>query len=178
MRGRHVLNVAAQVLTLLESEDFVVGPLQLLSVHGLSMAKAAMIYAFLGLAKRMIDPKNHRIRFAADAYREDSHYTDQKQKHFLALSLNGTHEVMACRVLSVRLVNRTVVHPREVYANALTDRDAAPVVAHNLPSGRTGPSPADREVTSRLLAAGEPLGLIGSSSEYLLKNSQALECPI
>jgi DNA repair protein RadC len=53
----------------------------------------------------------------------------------------------------------TLVHPREVYADALTDRAAALVVAHNHPSGRTEPSPEDREVTSRLHAAGETLGV-------------------
>ena len=53
----------------------------------------------------------------------------------------------------------TLVHPREVYADALTDRAAALVVAHNHPSGKVDPSPEDREVTSRLMAAGETLGI-------------------
>lgn len=159
VRGRHVLKVAEEVLSLLESDNFVVGPQQLLAVHGLGKAKAAMISASLELARRIIAPKNHRIRFPADVYPVVSHYADRKQEHFLALSLNGAHEVIACRVVSVGLVNRTLVHPREVYADALTDRAAALVVAHNHPSGRTEPSPEDREVTSRLRVAGETLGV-------------------
>ena len=159
VRGRHVLKVAEEVLSLLESDNFVVGPQQLLTVHGLGKAKAAMISASLELARRIIAPRNHRIRFPADVYPVVSHYADRKQEHFLALSLNGAHEVIACRVVSVGLVNRTLVHPREVYADALTDRAAALVVAHNHPSGRTEPSPEDREVTSRLRVAGETLGV-------------------
>ncbi len=159
VRGRHVLKVAEEVLALLETDNFVVGPQQLLTVRGLGKAKAAMLSASLELARRIIAPKNHRIRFPADVYPVVSHYADRKQEHFLALSLNGAHEVIACRVVSVGLVNRTLVHPREVYADALTDRAAALVVAHNHPSGRTEPSPEDREVTRRLAAAGETLGV-------------------
>ena len=159
VRGRHVLTVAEEVLTLLETDNFVVGPQQLLSVHGLGQAKAAMLSASLELARRIIAPRNHRIRFPADVYPVVSHYADRKQEHFLAVSLNGAHEVLACRVVSVGLVNRTLVHPREVYADALTDRAAALVVAHNHPSGKVDPSPEDREVTRRLAAAGETLGV-------------------
>ena len=53
----------------------------------------------------------------------------------------------------------TLVHPREVFAGALTDRAAAVVVAHNHPSGNTEPSPEDREVTARLRKAGQTLGI-------------------
>ena len=109
VRGRHVLKVADEVLSLLETDNFVVGPQQLLTVHGLGRAKAAMLSAALELARRVIAPKNHRIRFPADVYPVVSHYADRKQEHFLAVSLNGAHEVIACRVVSVGLVNRTLV---------------------------------------------------------------------
>ena len=51
------------------------------------------------------------------------------------------------------------MHPREIYADAIVDRAAAIIVAHNHPSGNIDPSPEDREVTRRLYAAGETLGV-------------------
>jgi DNA repair protein RadC len=57
------------------------------------------------------------------------------------------------------LVNRTIVHPREVYADPLTDRASSIIVAHNHPSGNVDPSPEDRDITKRLKEAGEILGI-------------------
>ncbi|MBN1103567.1 MAG: JAB domain-containing protein, partial [Deltaproteobacteria bacterium] len=74
-------------------------------------------------------------------------------------SLNGASEVMATRVVSVGLVNRAQVHPREVFADPITDRASAVIVAHNHPSGSLSPSKEDIEITHRLRAAGETLGI-------------------
>ena len=57
------------------------------------------------------------------------------------------------------VVNRTVVHPREVYADPLQDRACAVIVGHNHPSGRLEPSPEDIDITKRLSEAGELLGI-------------------
>jgi DNA repair protein RadC len=118
-----------------------------------------LIAASLEFARRILCPGTHRIRFPADVLPLVRHYADRKQEHFLSLSLNGAHEVAATRVVSVGLVNRALVHPREVFAEALVDRAAAVVVAHNHPSGNVEPSPEDREVTIRLQKAGRTLGI-------------------
>ena len=57
------------------------------------------------------------------------------------------------------LVNRALVHPREVFADPLADRAAAVIIAHNHPSGNLEPSVEDRQVTSRLKAAADILGI-------------------
>jgi DNA repair protein RadC len=66
---------------------------------------------------------------------------------------------MAHRVVSVGLVNKTQVHPREVFADPITDRASAIIVAHNHPSGDLKPSKEDTEITKQLKAAGETLGI-------------------
>ena len=87
------------------------------------------------------------------------HYADRKQEHFLCVSLNGSNEVIAVRIISVGLVNKTHVHPREVFADAITDRASAVIVAHNHPSGNVEPSKEDMEITKQLKSAGEILGI-------------------
>ena len=86
-------------------------------------------------------------------------YANKKVEHFLAIDLDGVHKVIQTRVVSVGLVNRTVVHPREVFAPALIAGATAIIVAHNHPSGNLDPSPEDIEITERLNNAGEVLGI-------------------
>ena len=73
--------------------------------------------------------------------------------------LNGAHEVIGTIVATIGLLNRTIVHPREVFADAIRNRAAAVAVAHNHPSGNTEPSNEDIEVTERLKKAGDLLGI-------------------
>lgn len=87
------------------------------------------------------------------------HYGDRKQEHFICISLNGANEVIAHRVVSIGLVNKTQVHPREVFADPITDRAAAIIVAHNHPSGGIAPSSEGIAITEQLKGAGETLGV-------------------
>jgi DNA repair protein RadC len=87
------------------------------------------------------------------------HYSDRKQEHFICLSLNGAHEVLAIRVVSIGILNKTIVHPREVFGDPISDRAAAIVVCHNHPSGQLEPSEEDIAITRRLSEAGELLGI-------------------
>jgi DNA repair protein RadC len=78
---------------------------------------------------------------------------------FLSVLLNGAQEVLAIRPVTVGLLNRTLVHPREVFAPALELRAASVVLAHTHPSGSLEPSREDREATRRLAQAGKLLGV-------------------
>lgn len=62
--------------------------------------------------------------------------------------------------MSIGLINRSPVHPREVFADALTDRASAVIVAHNHPSGGLEPSPSDIDVTAQIKAAGQIVGIV------------------
>jgi DNA repair protein RadC len=99
------------------------------------------------------------VKHPSDIFTLIRHHADRKQERFLSISLNGAHEVLAVRVVTVGLVNRTIVHPREVFADIIPDRAAAFIVAHNHPSGNLNPSPEDDEITNRLKDSAEILGL-------------------
>lgn len=75
------------------------------------------------------------------------------------MSLNGAHEVIETRVVTIGILNRTIVHPREVFADPIADRAAAIIVAHNHPSGQLEPSEEDIIITRRLSEVGELLGI-------------------
>ncbi|HMQ96256.1 MAG TPA: JAB domain-containing protein, partial [Candidatus Saccharibacteria bacterium] len=98
---------------------------------------------------------------------------DKKQEYFVCLTLDGANRLIAKRIITIGTLTASLVHPREVFAEAITDRAASIIVAHNHPSGNTEPSQADRDVTERLKEAGLILGvqledhLIVTSKSYL-----------
>jgi DNA repair protein RadC len=126
---------------------------------GVGDAKSALVLAALEYARRRIKPEGAKIETPADLLPHVRHYADRKQEHFLCASINGANEILNIRVVSIGLVDRSPVHPREVFADALMDRAAAVIVAHNHPAGSLEPSAADVEITTQLKAAGLILGI-------------------
>ena len=122
-------------------------------------AKATLISAALEFSRRRIKPEGFKISFPTDVLPLIRHMADRKQEYFLCISLNGANEVLATRTISIGLVNQTQAHPREVFADPITDRASAIIVAHNHPSGSLTPSKQDMEITQRLKAAGQTLGI-------------------
>lgn len=84
---------------------------------------------------------------------------NKKQEHFVCLSLDSGCRLIKRRVVTIGLLDRVLAHPREVFAGPLQDRAACIIVAHNHPSGDTGPSGHDIVLTQQLIAAGQILGV-------------------
>jgi DNA repair protein RadC len=104
--------------------------------------------------------KKMQVRTPGDVYNFlKNRFGGKRQEHFLCLTLNGAHEVIKSHVVTIGILNRTIVHPREVFYRAIKDNAAAIIIAHNHPSGRTVPSPEDEELTRRLKEAGEIMGI-------------------
>ncbi len=111
--------------------------------------------AAIEFARRRINPEGAKIATPADLLPHVRHFADRKQEHFLCASINGANEVLNIRVVSIGLIDRSPVHPREVFA----DRASAIIVARNHPSGDVEPSPNDVNITAQLKAAGAIVGI-------------------
>jgi DNA repair protein RadC len=122
-------------------------------------AKATLILAAIEFARRRIKPAGLKITTPADILPLIRHFADRKQEHFLCITINGANEVINVRVVSIGLLDRTPVHPREVFADAITDRASGIILAHNHPEGGVEPSEADADVTRRIKQAGEIVGI-------------------
>lgn len=81
------------------------------------------------------------------------------REHFIVLHLNAKNRLLAKEIISIGSLNTSIVHPREVFRGAVMHGSTAIIIAHNHPSGDTTPSHEDKEITSRLCAAGELLGI-------------------
>ena len=132
----------------------------LLKIKGLGAAKAAQLMASFELWRRQFEVSERPIIDSPEKAAEQfADIRDKKQEYFVCLTLDGANRLIAKRVISIGTLTASLVHPREVFAEAITDRAASIVVAHNHPSGNLEPSIADKEVTERLRQAGEILGI-------------------
>ena len=154
-----VLALSSRLLSSLDGQGVMPTLDSLCKVEGIGPAKASLVVAAMEFTRRRIRPRGVKITFPPDVYPLIRHVADRRQEHFLCVSLNGANEVIAVRTVSVGLVNRALVHPREVYADPITDRASAVIVAHNHPSGNLTPSQDDLEVTCQLKEAGDTLGI-------------------
>ncbi|MBX7138794.1 MAG: DNA repair protein RadC [Oligoflexia bacterium] len=158
-KGRDVFTLAQTILPLIDRAWPNLEAAELEKIAGIGSAKAAQLLAALEFARRRIRPEGVKIKEPGDVVPLVQHLADRKQEHFTCTTLNGAHEVIKTRIVTIGLVNAAQVHPREVYSDAIADRAVAVIVAHNHPSGQLEPSSADLEVTQRLSAAGEILGI-------------------
>lgn len=171
IKGKNVFSLATDVLDTLDQIASRPDTAPLKDLPGIGQAKACTIIAALELGRRFYGLKDRRIVSPRDLWPLIAHWADRKQERFICCSLNGAHEVIAARVVSIGLVNRTVVHPREVFADPLIDRACAVIVGHNHPSGRLDPSPEDMDITRRLKEAGELIGI--SLLDHLIFSSES-----
>ena len=158
VRGKNVTLLARELLERLDREKDTPSVMDVCRIAGLGVSKACIVAAMLEFGRRKW-AAGQRVRHPDDIYNLVRHYADRRQERFLCLSLNGAHEVLATRVVTIGLVNRTIVHPREVFADPILDRASSIVVAHNHPSGNLNPSGEDNEITRRLKNAADILGL-------------------
>jgi len=84
---------------------------------------------------------------------------DQDKEHFRVLLLNTKNQVLRVDNVSIGSLNASVVHPREVFKPAVAASANAVIFVHNHPSGDPTPSREDRDLTDRLVAAGDMLGI-------------------
>ena len=157
--GLDVMALAAKLARLIDEKGLDVKAEDLLRFEGIGNAKATLILAAIEFARRRIKPEGAKIVTPADLLPHVHHYADRKQEHFLCASINGANEILNIRVVSIGLIDRSPVHPREVFADALSDRAAAVIVAHNHPSGGVEPSQGDIQITAQLKASGEVVGI-------------------
>jgi len=157
--GMDVMTLAGKLARVMDEKGLDVRYEDLTQFEGIGDAKASLLLGAIEFARRRIKPEGMKIETPADVLPLFRHYADRKQEHFLCATINGANEILNIRVVSIGLIDRSPVHPREVFADALSDRASAVIVAHNHPSGGLEPSPSDFAITAQLKAAGSIVGI-------------------
>lgn len=157
---------------------------ELVAVSGIGPAKATDILAAFELAKRLADSQMefHGVvnspRDAAQMVLRELSLEDKE--HFMIIMLNAKHRVIAKKVISIGHLHASLVHPREMFKEAIKRSSAAVILVHNHPSGDLTPSKDDLTTTERLKEVGEILGIevldhiIVGDNRYLSFREQGL----
>jgi DNA repair protein RadC len=133
---------------------------QLEQVTGLGAAKITELLAAIELSKRyLIESEQPIIDSPEKVVERLTNIRNKKQEHFVVMTLDGANRLIATRTITIGTLTSSLVHPREVFADAITDRAASVIVAHNHPSGTLNPSKADLEITARLHKSADILGI-------------------
>lgn len=155
-----VTKIARDAQKLLKEKGSALAYEDLLTIKSLGPAKATQIMAGYELWRRQFQVSERPIIDSPEAaVARLTDIRDKKQEYFVCLTLDGANRLIAKRVISIGTLTSSLVHPREVFADAITDRAASIIVAHNHPSGNLQPSQADRDVTARLKQASLTIGI-------------------
>jgi DNA repair protein RadC len=103
--------------------------------------------------------KNEKITQPGKVYQLVKRYAKSNKEQLILLTLNSAHNVISISIISIGTVNRTIVHPREIFYKAITDLAEGIIICHNHPSGELILSEEDKEVTRTVYKAGEIIGI-------------------
>ncbi len=131
----------------------------LASIKGIGPALASKIMAGLMLARRHLVRDLTPLLTQQDILARLHDIRLEKREYFVVLSLDGGQRLIAQRTVAIGTIDTVPAHPREVFADAIADRAATVVIAHNHPSGDARPSQNDIRLTQELVAAGQLLGV-------------------
>ena len=131
----------------------------LLGVKGMGQSKALAVAAALELGRRRSNHLRAPIKRPEDIVPFIRNYAVSEKEHFLVITLNGGHEIIQIHVVTVGTLNRTLIHPREVFSIAIKENAAALIVSHNHPSGNCEPSKEDILVTKNLIDVSHVMGI-------------------
>ncbi len=148
---------------------------ELSSVKGIGLAKATQIKAAFEIGRRLSAQtppyKSKELTEPKKVYQlVKSKLKDYAREHFYIIALNSRNHSIA--EVSVGSLNASIVHPREVFAEAIKNKAASVIFAHNHPSGDPEPSEDDLVITKRLVEAGKILGIEVADHVIVAKNEK------
>jgi len=162
IKGTNVKVLAQKVLRKFGNNFLNVTVDDLMQISGIGQAKALQISSALALARRIYDKQNapdNLISSAQDAVTLVSDLKNKKQEHLVCLYLNARNALLKKETISIGTLDKSLIHPREIFALGLEIRAAGVILAHNHPSGDPKPSEQDKQVAKRIVEAGQLMGV-------------------
>ncbi|MEK9148802.1 MAG: DNA repair protein RadC [Candidatus Desantisbacteria bacterium] len=159
IKDKDVFEVARDILKLAQNDFNNISLEKLKDIDGVGLAKASQIIAAIEFSKRFLIKDGVKIKNTEDVVKLTEELKDKRQEYFLTLTLDGASNLIQKRTVFIGTLNQSLVHPREVFADAISDRAAGIIFVHNHPSGDVEPSKEDIALTTRLIEAGKIAGI-------------------
>jgi DNA repair protein RadC len=164
IKGKNVIEVAKQILRKYSKKRLLQMKYKDLSkIKGIGPAKACIILASQELIKRALKIQDETlpiIRSTKDVAAQAVYLRDKTREHLMTIYLNARNEMIWKKQSTfIGTLNANLVHPREIFKEALEHNAASVILVHNHPSGDPEPSEDDLEITKRIVEAGKIMGI-------------------
>ncbi len=142
-------------------------------IKGIGPAKACIILAAQELIKRAMEVQEETlpiIQSTKDVIAQAVYLRDKSREHLMTIYLNARNEMVFKKPMFIGTLNASLVHPREIFAEALKQNAASVILVHNHPSGDCEPSEDDLTITKRIVEAGKIMGIDVLDHVIITKN--------
>ena len=165
-RNKSVKELASEVLSIINSlnslEDITINTFS--DINGLGMVKTIELMATIELGKRIFLKKENAKKINYNnpktIYLENLYlFKGKKQEYFYCLYLDNKNNLIERKLLFMGTINRSIVHPREIFKEAYLTSASKIICIHNHPSGDTTPSIEDIRLTKSLIEIGKLQGI-------------------
>jgi DNA repair protein RadC len=134
---------------------------ELQEIKGIGKVKASQILALFEFNKRhnLSKINNNSIKCAKDVFEYASQKLPNDKEHFMILHLDSKNRIIKDEIISIGILNASIIHPREVFKSAIKESANSIILVHNHPSGDPNPSKEDEDTSEKLFEAGNLLDI-------------------
>jgi DNA repair protein RadC len=160
-KGKNAVETGKEIISKYGDHLLTTSIQELSSIKGLGKVKAIKLKSAFEIGLRYTNNVSGKIvvTTSKDAYFILQEYTHKKQEHLLLITLNARNQLISKKVITIGTLDASLFHPREIFAESISDRAAKIVIAHNHPSGSLEPSLNDILMAQKVKAGGELLGI-------------------
>ncbi len=162
IKGKNVQKLSQQIIKKFGKDFLNITVSDLLKISGIGQAKALQIASAISLVKRFYEEKNGSeiiIKNPKDVFSLIYDLRDKKKEYLVCLYLNARNVLIKKEVISVGLLDKSLLHPREIFQPAIELNAASVILVHNHPSGDPTPSEKDIKIIEKIARAGELMGI-------------------
>lgn len=162
IKGKNVQKLSQQIIKKFGKDFLNITVSDLLKISGIGQAKALQIASAISLVKRFYKEKKGNeiiIKNPKDVFSLIYDLRDKKKEYLVCLYLNARNALIKKEVISVGLLDKSLLHPREIFQPAIELNAASVILVHNHPSGNPTPTEKDIKIIERIARAGELMGI-------------------
>ena len=162
IKGVNVQTLAKTIITKFNQNFLDISIDDLLTIKGIGQAKALQIYSAVALIKRFYQEQNSTdliINNVQNVLTLAFDIRNKKKEHLICLHLDSRNALIKKETLSIGLLNKSLIHPREIFSSALEQKSANIILVHNHPSGNATPSEQDKKIAKKISQAGQIMGV-------------------
>jgi DNA repair protein RadC len=161
IKGKNVRQLSEHIIKKFGDKFLDIKVDDLLNVSGIGQAKALQIVAAISLVKRFNQKKKGEIEIKnlRDVLSITYDLTDKKKEYLVCLYLNARNVLIKKEIVSIGLLDKSLIHPREIFHPAVELNAASIILIHNHPSGISTPTNKDIAIVKKISQAGDIMGI-------------------